>query len=69
MNNINEIKEDICRLRDPQNDGWIDKILLKLDELQLYVELGEAAQKYLKSGGSAMDLKELYEIDNKLREM
>ena len=34
MNNINEIKEDICRLRDPQNDGWIDKILIKLDELQ-----------------------------------
>ena len=40
MEKINEIKEDICRLRDPQSDGWIDKILLKLDELQLFVELG-----------------------------
>jgi len=38
MNNINEIKEDICRLRDPQSDGWIDKILLKLDELQPFLK-------------------------------
>ena len=69
MNKLEEIKEDICRLRDPQNDGWIDKILLKLDELQLFVVLGEATQRYLKSSGSAMSLKELYEIDNKIREM
>jgi len=52
MNNINEIKEDICRLRDPQNDGWIDKILIKLDELR----------PHLKTERDELDLKVYYKI-------
>jgi len=76
MNKINEIKEDICRLRDPQNDGWIDKILLKLDELQpeedkLKIELAdlclteEIAFIHLKQGQPIKN--RVYELIDKIK--